>query len=59
MKQTRIALVGCGYVADYYIGTMQAHPELEIAGVMDRDAERSAHFAAYYKLRFTPRWMTC
>ncbi len=50
MKHTRIALVGCGFVADYYIGTMQAHPELEIAGVMDCDGQRSAHFAAYYKL---------
>ncbi len=50
MKPTRIALVGCGFVADYYIGTMPAHPELEIAGVMDCEAERSAHFGAYYKL---------
>ncbi len=50
MKHTRIALVGCGFVADYYVGTLPAHPELEIAGVMDCDAERSTHFAAYYKL---------
>jgi len=50
MKHTRIALVGCGYVADLYVGTMRAHPELEITGVMDCDAERSARFAAYYGL---------
>jgi predicted dehydrogenase len=50
MKNTRIALVGCGFVADYYVGTMRAHPELEIAGVMDCDVLRSAHFAAHYKL---------
>jgi predicted dehydrogenase len=50
IKQTRIALVGCGYVAHFYIGTMRAHPELEIAGVMDCDAERSARLAAQYKV---------
>jgi predicted dehydrogenase len=49
-KHTRIAVIGCGYVAHYYVGTMHAHPELEIAGVMDRDAGRSAHFAAQYRL---------
>jgi len=51
---TRIALVGCGYVADYYVGTLRAHPELKIAGVTDRIPERASRFAAYYKLPVYP-----
>ncbi len=46
----RVAIVGCGFVADYYVRTIAAHPELELVGVMDRDAERSKRFAAYYSL---------
>lgn len=44
----RIALVGCGYVADYYMGTLPNHPQLQVLGVMDRDEERAQRFAAYY-----------
>lgn len=45
---TRIAFAGCGFVADLYAGTLQVHPELELAGVMDRDANRARAFAARY-----------
>ena len=44
----RIALVGCGYVADFYLNTLPNHPELEIAAVTDRDAERTRRFASHY-----------
>lgn len=46
----RIAIVGCGFVADYYKKTMSLHPELELVGVMDRNPERSANFSAYYSV---------
>src|SRR4051794_723800 len=46
----RVAIVGCGFVADYYVRTLSIHPELEIVGVMDRDKERAARFAQYYSL---------
>ena len=46
----RIAIVGCGFVADYYIKTLPLHPELELLGVCDRDAGRRATFAAYHKI---------
>lgn len=46
----KIAIVGCGYVADYYVKTLSLHPELELVGVMDRDPERVARFSAYYSL---------
>src|SRR5258705_13780081 len=51
----RVAIVGCGFVADYYVRTLAAHPELELIGVLDRDIERAERFARYYSL---PRYET-
>jgi predicted dehydrogenase len=47
----RLAIVGCGYVADFYMKTLPLHPELEVVGVMDRDPARARHFAAHHGLR--------
>ncbi len=44
----RFAMVGCGYVADFYFATLANHPELDLAGVYDRDAERARHFAEFH-----------
>lgn len=44
----RIALVGCGYVADYYAATLPNHRSLELAGATDRDPERLAAFARHH-----------
>jgi predicted dehydrogenase len=44
----RIAIVGCGYVADFYMHTLTYHPELELVGIMDRDSSRVQEFAAYH-----------
>jgi predicted dehydrogenase len=41
----RIAIVGCGFVADYYLSTLSNHPELELIGVHDLDASRASGFA--------------
>jgi predicted dehydrogenase len=46
----RIAFVGCGFVADYYCSTLPNYPELELVGVMDRDADRASRFADYWKI---------
>src|SRR6186997_2721777 len=46
----RVAIVGCGFVADYYIQTLPNHPGLELVGVMDRDPKRAERFARYYSL---------
>jgi predicted dehydrogenase len=51
MVHMRIAFIGCGYVADYYVPTLALHPELELVAVADRDAARAATFAAHYGLR--------
>ena len=40
-----VVFVGCGFVADYYAQTLKAHPQLTLLGVMDRDGDRSRHFA--------------
>lgn len=47
----RVAIVGCGYVADLYVPTLRDHPELELAGVYDRDPERARVFAAFHGVR--------
>lgn len=43
-----IALVGCGFVADYYMATLSLHDNLRLVGVFDRDAERLARFTAHH-----------
>jgi predicted dehydrogenase len=46
----RIAFVGCGYVADFYMKTLPNHPELELVGVMDRDRSRASQFSRYHSV---------
>ena len=36
-----VAIVGCGFVADYYLVTLPLHPELKLLGVMDEVPERA------------------
>ena len=43
-----IAIVGCGFVADYYLSTLPAYPELKLIGVTDRDPDRAMRFAAFH-----------
>lgn len=47
----RFAIVGCGYVADFYMSTLASHTHLELAGVYDRNPERLKAFAAYHGLK--------
>lgn len=47
----RIAFLGTGFVADYYMTTLANHPDLELAGVYDRDAARLAQFRDFYHVR--------
>ncbi len=46
----RIGIVGCGYVADYYVTKLRNHPWLEVLGVCDRDADRAERFSRHYGL---------
>lgn len=46
----RIAIIGCGNIAAFYLKTLPLYAELQIMGVLDRDERRSAQFSAYYSL---------
>lgn len=50
----KIALVGCGFVADYYLKTLPEHPELTLLGVYDRNQARARTFSAYHKVPTYP-----
>ncbi|MEM8673675.1 MAG: Gfo/Idh/MocA family oxidoreductase [Cyanobacteria bacterium P01_G01_bin.67] len=47
---TNIAIVGCGFVADYYLTTLKNYPELKIIGVYDLDQIRTKKFAHYHSV---------
>ena len=47
---TKIAFVGTGFVADYYMTTLVNHPKLSLAGVWDRNADRLAQFGAFHNV---------
>ncbi|WP_182084806.1 Gfo/Idh/MocA family oxidoreductase [Aureimonas sp. ME7] len=46
-----IAIVGCGFVADYYMTTLPNHPELRLVGAFDRDPDAARRFAAFHGVR--------
>ena len=50
----KIALVGTGFVADYYMTTLANHPALALAGVWDRDAARLEAFRAFHNIPAYP-----
>lgn len=50
----KIALVGTGFVADYYMTTLANHPALTLAGVWDRDAARLEAFRACHDVPVYP-----
>lgn len=50
----RIAFVGTGFVADYYMTTLANYPELDLVGVWDRDESRLDSFCHFHKLRAYP-----
>jgi len=47
----RAAIVGCGYVADYYVATLPNHAQLELAGAHDRDPERAERFSKRHGIK--------
>lgn len=49
-RTARVAIVGCGYVADLYMATLPHRAELRLVGATDRDAGRAARFAAHWRV---------
>lgn len=48
---TKIALIGTGFVADYYMTTLANYPELELAGAWDHDSARLGEFCRFHDVR--------
>ncbi|MEO0544558.1 MAG: Gfo/Idh/MocA family oxidoreductase [Pseudomonadota bacterium] len=46
----RFAIVGCGFVADYYMTTLENHRSLKLAGVYDVDPKRLTQFSQHYRV---------
>ena len=46
----KIAIVGCGFVADYYLSTLKFHPNLELVGVTDKNKERMQKFSDWHSV---------
>lgn len=46
----QIAIVGCGFVADFYMTTLPNYPHIKVKGILDRDKARQARFASHYSL---------
>ena len=46
----RVAIVGCGYVANFYLKTLPLYPEIELLGVMDIDGSVATKFAQYFAI---------
>jgi predicted dehydrogenase len=46
----RIAIVGCGFVADFYMQSLAIQRNLELAAVTDIDAKRLKEFSGYHGL---------
>lgn len=47
----RVAMIGCGFIADHYVRSLAGYPSLELVGVSDRDRARAASFAAFHGTR--------
>jgi len=48
---TNVAIVGCGYVFDFYMAKWRHHPDLRLVGVFHIDAERLRRVSAFYGLK--------
>lgn len=46
-----IAIVGCGYAADFYMAHLRNHPQLNLAGVYDRNGDRLKAFCAEHSVQ--------
>ncbi len=49
--RTGIALLGLGYVADYYMVTLANHPSLRLCGAFDTNGERRSRFCSHWQVR--------
>jgi predicted dehydrogenase len=50
----KIAIIGCGYVADHYLETLPNHPNLDLQGVVDHNLSRADIVADHYGTKTYP-----
>ena len=46
-----IAIIGCGYVAEFYGATLRNHPQLRLVGVFDRNQQHLQAFSTRWNCR--------
>ncbi len=46
-----IVIIGCGFVADFYMKSLASHEELNLLGVWDHDEARLIHFSKFYAVK--------
>lgn len=51
MDAMNIGVIGCGYVFDLYMATVNRHPGIAIKGVADRNADRARQVGQFYGLK--------
>lgn len=52
--RTGIAILGCGFVADYYMMTLPRHPGLEVTGAFDTNRDRRSQFCSHWQVGAYP-----
>lgn len=50
VEPTGIGIIGCGFVADYYLSTLPGHPQLKLCGVADRVDAHAKRFASHHEV---------
>ncbi|NET00588.1 MAG: Gfo/Idh/MocA family oxidoreductase [Sphaerospermopsis sp. SIO1G2] len=50
----KIAIIGCGYVADQYLNNIKSHPGFIIQGAFDQNHHRRDEFCKYFSLPAYP-----
>jgi predicted dehydrogenase len=45
----KIAVIGCGYVSDFYISTLENYPNLHLCGVYDHHLQRAECVCKFFK----------
>lgn len=50
MKKIRVAVVGCGYIANYHVRGLQTIPDVEVAAVVGLPLEAAQAFAGKYAI---------
>lgn len=50
MTDIRFAIIGCGYVADFYMQTIANYPHVQVVRAFDIDPDHASRFTAFWKI---------